>query len=102
MMFRTLWLVSLVALAGCGPDVSGACEEYIASYNNCVDEEDSGEVAALPTSFCSVYNLLSGSDARDLTDQFECATAALNSGECGTVEGLDEALDIAGECLDAL
>lgn len=88
-------------LTGCGADVAGACENYIAAANAC--NEDYATAAGVDPAtltvddaFCDAYADLKDQESVDYLD---CLGAAYDAVDCSTVEGYS-ALDISG-CVPA-
>jgi hypothetical protein len=85
MSFRKLVLLAPLALiTACGS--KGACEDFVEALNACTNEAlgdlgDSG--TAVSADECETDDAAETSAA-----EFDCATAAIEDGDCSTIEGL--------------
>lgn len=85
-------------IAGCGPDLETACEDYINAVNTCVGEaypDDAGTYELDAEATCSVYDGQKGDAAQASADYLACLADAYNSADCSTPEGY-AAVDITG------
>lgn len=109
-MNRTHMFLSVLFLGvvGCGGNLQGACEDYVASAKACSTEacgDDQACIdaqnAAFTDTFCDSYAEASGDAAKTLQDQLDCYSAAYDSADCSTLEGLTEVSTAIGECAAA-
>lgn len=95
-MKKLMLLVSVFALAGCGPDLEAACTNYIDAYDACAATAYGDSTYDLDSeSTCSVYDGVTGAAAQTDADYLQCLADAYNSGDCSTPEGM-AAIDISG------
>ena len=95
MSFRKLFLLAPLALiTACGS--KAACEDFVDALNSCTNEAlgdlgDSG--TAVDSSECD-----SDDAAETSASEFDCGTAAIEDGDCSTIEGLTAVTLAISEC----
>jgi hypothetical protein len=81
--------LSLLALAGCGADVEGACTNYVDAYTACATTyaEAVGvdpSTVALPESTCDGY---AGAKDQASADLLNCYADVYAAADCSTADG---------------
>ena len=84
-----LLALPVFALAGCGADVEGACQNYVDAYTTCATSyaEANGidpTTVALPDTTCDVY---AGTKDQESADLLNCYADVYNAADCSTADG---------------
>lgn len=102
-------IVVAMFAAACGPDVEQSCQNYIDNATACANEAFGGGTGTTTTttggttgglgSFCSAYDGLKGSEAKDAAGYLDCLSDAYANGDCSTAEGYTAAGTEAAGCV---
>jgi hypothetical protein len=89
-MRKILAVVAFGVLAGCGPDLEGACNNYIDAWTACATEaygDDQASIDAVNASMdgvCDGYSGVKGAAAKQDADLLQCYADTINGGDCST------------------
>jgi hypothetical protein len=110
---RNITLVAIAMLAtACGPNLEDSCQNYIDAATACANEAFGAATTSSATTsststggaldgFCSAYEGLGGSDAKDAAEYLDCLADAYGAADCTTAEGYTAATTATTECVGA-
>jgi len=83
-------LAAIALLAGCNSGQQ-ACEDYVASYNSCIEHVDGGYLIDSEITGCDVVD-------DDNADFYDCLADAYGNGDCTSNEGWADTVAQAATC----
>lgn len=84
-----LALIAPFALAACGSDVEGACQNYFDAYDACATEyaEANGIDPSTVTPADNICDAYAGAKDKESADLLNCYADAYNAADCSTADG---------------
>ena len=91
--------LTLMTLTACGADVEAACDGYISSVTDCINEayaDDEDTKASTIAAFDGTCDAYDGIKEQSTADYLDCLNTAYADADCSTPESYSSTLDISG------
>jgi hypothetical protein len=98
---RNAVLSGIVAVAGCGADVEGACQNYIDAWVGCIEEAFAGDQALIDATVASTEgtcDAYAGTKDKESADLLNCYADSISGGDCSTPDGYNAAVAGIADC----